>query len=313
MRIVSLLPSATEIVYALGLGDSLVGVSHECDYPDAAKSLPPLTRSLLPSGLTSAEIDTAVSTSLRDQHTVYALDEALLHELEPDFVLTQSLCEVCAVPRDLVEEAVCSMPRAAEVISLDPSSLDDVLADILRVGGRLGRLQQGEAVVAGLRGRLDTVRVRAPMAHRPRVFCAEWLDPIFCGGHWIPEMVTIAGGEEGLGKPGADSVRIEWDAVRDWAPEAIVMMPCGFDAAAALDEARRLIERPGWGSLPAVRAAQVFVVDANAYFARPGPRLVDGVELLARLLHSSTFATPLAKNVAFKLIPGSVDRFEAYA
>jgi iron complex transport system substrate-binding protein len=310
VRIVSLLPSATEIVYALGLGDSLVGVSHECDYPDAAKSLPPLTRSLLPSGLTSAEIDTAVSTSLRDQHTVYALDEALLHELEPDFVLTQSLCEVCAVPRDLVEEAVCSMPRAAEVISLDPSSLDDVLADILRVGGRLGRLQQGEAVVAGLRGRLDTVRVRAPMAHRPRVFCAEWLDPIFCGGHWIPEMVTIAGGEEGLGKPGADSVRIEWDAVRDWAPEAIVMMPCGFDAAGAVAEAHWLTEREGWRSLPAVRDGRVYIVDANAYFARPGPRLVDGLELLARLFHPDLFPAFLPEGWAFRLVPGAADHFE---
>jgi iron complex transport system substrate-binding protein len=313
MRIVSLLPSATEIVYALGLGDSLVGVTHECDYPGAARSLPKLTQSLLPDGMTSAEIDSAVSASLRDQHTVYALDAALLQDLEPDFVLTQSLCEVCAVPREHVDEAVCTMPKAATVISLDPPSLNGMLSDIERVAGALQVPERGEDVVAQLRVRLRRLtKLISSAATRPRVFAAEWLDPIFCGGHWIPEMILHAGGEDALGKPGVDSVRVDWDAVRKWAPEVLVMMPCGFNAQGALREARWMTQRPGWQELPAVQSGRVFVVDANAYFARPGPRLVDGVEILARLLHPSIFSRPLRPGDAYRLLPGSRDEFEAY-
>jgi iron complex transport system substrate-binding protein len=312
VRIASLLPSATEIVYALGLGDSLVGVTHECDFPEAAKALPRLTRSLLPPGLTSAEIDSAVSASLRDEHTVYELDDARLRDLAPDFVLTQSLCEVCAVPRQHVDDAVCTMPASATIISLDPSSLDHVLADIVRVAELFGCVAQGQRVVGELRERLDSVRRRTAGLPRPRVFCAEWLDPIFCGGHWIPEMVSIAGGDDGLARPGVDSVRIDWDAVREWAPEVIVMMPCGFDAAGALSEAHAMTHRPGWDELPAVRSGQVFVVDANAYYARPGPRLVEGVELLARILHPELVDAPLPNGAVYKLLPATTDRFEPY-
>jgi iron complex transport system substrate-binding protein len=313
MRIASLLPSATEIAFALGLGDELVGVTHECDYPPAAQALPRLTRSLLPPGLSSAAIDAAVSASQRDAHTIYALDAGLLAQLQPDLVLTQSLCEVCAVPRADVEAAVCSMPRAASVLSLDPSSLDDVLGDIERVGVQTGRVNEAEAVVAGLRERIDAVRRRASMAPtRPRVFCAEWLEPIFCAGHWLPEMVAIAGGEEALGRPFVDSVRIDWAPVRDYAPEVIVLMPCGFDAAGASDEARCMTMRPGWEDLPAVRHGRVFIVDANAYFARPGPRLVEGLEILARLIHPELFDAPLPPGWVYKLAAGTADRFESY-
>ena len=310
MRIASLLPSATEIAFILGLGDSVVGVTHECDFPEAARSRPVLTRSLLPTGLSSAEIDAAVVASQRDAHTIYALDAELLARLEPDIVLTQSLCEVCAVPREAVEAAVCTMPRTARVVSLDPSSIWDVLADIERVGAETRAVEAAAEVVAALKGRIEAVASRAQSLPRLRVFCAEWLEPIFCAGHWLPEMVQLAGGEERLGRPNVDSVRIPWQAVLDYQPEVIVMMPCGFDAAGALAETHWLTEREGWASLPAVRDGRVYVVDANAYYARPGPRLVDGVEILARLLHPDVFEAPLAQEYVFKLAPGSVDCFE---
>jgi iron complex transport system substrate-binding protein len=311
MRIASLLPSATEIAYALGLGDSLVGVTHECDYPPAARSLPALTRNLLPPGLSSAEIDAAVSQ--RDDHTIYALDVDLLAKLSPDLVLTQTLCEVCAVPRAEVDAAVCTMPRAADVLSLDPSSLEDLFSDIERVGAATGHSPQALDVVTGLRRRVQAVRTRtASIAGRPRVFCAEWLDPIFCAGHWLPEMVEIAGGHEGLGRPGADSVRIPWDAVRDYQPEVIVLLPCGYDADGALAESRCMTTREGWSDLPAVRNGRVYIVDASAYYARPGPRLVDGTEILARLLHPAIFDAPLEHEYVFKLQAGSMDTFEPY-
>ena len=311
MRIASLLPSATETVAALGLTQHLVGVTHECDYPESVRKLPRLTQSLLPNGLSSAEIDEAVRISQRDKHTIYGLDTELLARLEPDFVLTQSLCEVCAVPRSAVDEAVCSMPVAATVLSLDPSSLEEMLDDIVRVGRTLGCAERADAVVAWLRRRVDTVRDKASSAtKRPRVFCAEWLDPIFCGGHWLPEMVSIAGGEDALGRPFTDSVRVDWQAVREWAPEVLIMMPCGFDAAGALGEARCMTRRDGWQDLPAVRDGKVYVVDANAYYARPGPRLVDGVEILGRLLHPEVFDEPLAEGVAYRLVEGYSNRFE---
>jgi iron complex transport system substrate-binding protein len=204
------------------------------------------------------------------------------------------------------------MPRSAEVISLDPSALEEMLADIERVGAATGTAARAKDVVASLRQRLDAVWSRAAEVRRPRVFCAEWLDPIFCAGHWLPQMVHYAGGEERLGRPGVDSIRIPWETVREYAPEAIVMMPCGFDARGALAEAKWLTQREGWDDLPAVRSGRVYITDANAYFARPGPRLVDGVEVLARLIHPETFSTPLAPGVAYKLVSGSTDRFEPF-
>jgi iron complex transport system substrate-binding protein len=314
MRIASLLPSATEIVFALGLGGSLVGVTHECDFPPEARTRPVLTRNLLPAGLTSAEIDAAVSASLRDAHTLYDLDASLLESLAPDLVLTQSLCEVCAVPRARVDEVVCSMPRRARVLSLDPSSLADMLRDVEQVGAETGHEAEAAKVVGALRERIDEVRLRAAKTMvRPRVFCAEWLDPIFCAGHWLPEMVTIAGGEERLGLPFIDSVRVSWDSVREYAPEIMVLMPCGFDAKGALGEARWMTERPGWSELPAVRTGRVFVVDANSYFARPGPRLVDGLEILARLVNPDLFSAPLPPGYAFKLASDSDRQFAPFS
>ena len=313
MRIVSLIPSATEVACALGLREELVGVTHECDYPASVRTLPRLTRSMLPEGLTSAEIDAAVSASLHDEHTVYELDVDLLGQLNPDVVLTQSLCEVCAVPREHVDEAVCTMPEAARVISLDPSTIEEMLDDLIRVAEEFDKPEAGMALVNQLRRRLDDVAHRtADLSYRPRVLCVEWTDPIFCAGHWLPGMVSIAGGVEGLGRPGVDSGRITWEEVQAWSPEIILVMPCGFDVQGALEQTQWLTERAGWQELPAVQAGNVFVVDANAYFARPGPRLVDGTEIMARLFHPDLFPSQLAEGVAYKLTAGASGRFEPF-
>ena len=214
------------------------------------------------------------------------------------------------MPRSKVEEAVCTMPAAAKVISLDPSSLREVLEDIRRLGEATGRAEKAAEVAVSLERRVQQVRERASLArYRPRVFCAEWLDPIFCAGHWLPEMVALAGGEEALGSPFADSIRIDWERVRGYDPEVVILMPCGFDALAAIAEARWMTERPGWKNLTAVRAGRVYIVDANSYFARPGPRLVDGLEILAHLIQPELSPAPQSAGFAYKLADGSLDHF----
>jgi iron complex transport system substrate-binding protein len=298
VRIVSLLPSATEIVYALDLGGSLVGVTHECDYPEAARAQPIVTRSLLDhTASTSEEIDHAVSTQLRDGLSLYALDRAMLAALAPDLILTQALCEVCAVSIGEVERAVRDVSGefggiAPQVLSLEPSGLDDILATIIRVGAVAGAAERSAQVVAGLRARIERVRARAAAAaRRPRVACLEWIDPMYGPGHWLPELIEIAGGRPGLGVAHADSRRIAWDDVIAFAPEVIVVTPCGFDLRRTVDEALRVLpSRNGWEALPAVRRGQVYAVDGNAYFSRPGPRIVDSLELLAELIHPELFA-----------------------
>ena len=294
LRVASLLPSATEIVYTLGLGEELIAVTHECDYPPGAASKHAVTRSLLASDLPSAEIDRVVRASARDAHTIYELNAELLIELAPDVVLTQSLCEVCAVPRSAVREAICTMPAAALVVSLDPHTLYGVLDSIIVAGEALNVTARAREVVVGLRKRIDAVRASVEGAIRQRVLCIEWLDPIYRGGHWVPEQVAIAGGEDTLGRPGEPSTVLAWEEVVDYAPEVIVLMPCGFDgehAAARLDE---LSVRSGWDELPAVRRQHVFAVDGSAFFSRPGPRLIDGIELLAAIFHPHGTAKPPA-------------------
>ncbi len=316
MRIASLLPSATEIVCALGLADQLVAVTHECDFPPEVSGKPHVTRNLLPSGLTSSQIDQAVRESKRDVHTVYALDSERLIELAPDIVLTQSLCEVCAVPRSAVEAAVCSMPREAAVVSLDAYTLDEMLASILEAGERLHVPDRAGQLVASLRDRIDAVRaVTGRFEKQRRVFCCEWPDPIYCAGHWVPEQVRIAGGEEGLGHAGEPAALIEWDRVLRYAPEVIVLMPCGHDAGKAVTLIAELSRRPDWHALPAVRSHRVFAVNGSAYFSRPGPRLVDGLELLARILHPELFLQSAAEDAAFRLSTSAdscVDGWEPY-
>jgi iron complex transport system substrate-binding protein len=298
MRIVSLLPSATEIVYALGLGVALVGVTHECDYPNAARTKPIVTRSLLDhSGATSEEIDDAVRSQLRDGLSLYALDRDLLAELRPDVILTQALCDVCAVSLESVEQAVCDVTKqfagaAPLVLSLEPHGLDDILETIAAVGHATGAAVQAGELLEALRLRIGRVRDHAlDVQARPRVACLEWIDPPFGPGHWLPEMIALAGGTPGLGTAHADSQRIGWGDMIAFAPEVIVVTPCGFDLDRATGEALRVLpRRTGWDALPAVRNGRVYVVDGNAYYSRPGPRIVDSLELLAMLIHPDHFA-----------------------
>lgn len=292
MRIVSLLPSTTEIAFALGLGDSLVAVTHECDYPPEVRRLPVITSSALDhSAASSEEIDAAVRGQLRDSLSIYHLDAALLAELRPDLILTQALCEVCAVSFGLVERAVAEAGGQPAILSLEPTTLDGVLGTILAVGNATGRRERALALVAELRARVERVRAAAAaLPARPRVACLEWFDPPFGPGHWLPELVAIAGGRPGLGRPGEPSRRIQWGEVIAFAPEVIVLTPCGFDLARAVSEAAAILpHRPGWSALPAVRAGRVYAVDGSSYFSRPGPRIVDSLELLAGLLHPDHF------------------------
>ena len=304
MRVASLLPSATEMVHFAGAGENLVGVTHECDFPPGVEKLPKLTSSKIDHSMTSAEIDAAIGAHLTDTGSIYALDAKLLEELSPDLILTQGLCDVCAVSTDLVERAAAGLKNDPEILTLNPTSLRDVLDDTTRVGEALSCGDETREKISTLEGRLAGVRARVAGLPHPRVGCIEWLDPPFSAGHWVPEMVGIAGGEELFAVPGEPSVRLAWEEVFEAAPEALVLMPCGFGAYRAAEEARRMLPGlPGWDHLPAVKAGQVWAVDANSYFSRPAPRLVEGVETLARLLHAEAF--PGAPNTALALIGAS--------
>ncbi len=291
MRIVSLLPSATEIVCALGLGDALVAVTHECDYPPEALAKPQITRSLLRPNMPSGEIDGEVRTQLvADAHSLYSIDRKLLAELAPDVILTQQLCEVCAVAYDEVLDAVKSLPRRPTVLNLEPMSLDQVFADITRVGEALGVEQTARDVVAALEQRVARVRQTVARAQsRPSVAFLEWIDPLFCGGHWNPELVEIAGGFDPVGRSYQPSVRVEWEQVRACEPEVMVISCCGFDEERTRQDLPILEALPGYDALPCARSGRVHVVNGTAYFSRPGPRLVDSLEILARLVHPELF------------------------
>ncbi len=298
MRVVSLLPSATEIVYLLGLGEQLTGVSHECDYPPAALGKRKIIKSAIASSeLTSQEIDWHVSALLERGEGIYQIDLEALKSADPDLILTQKLCDVCAAPYQTVLEAVIKLPRKPEVLSLDPERLGDVLKDIGRVGEATGRLKEAEEAATSLKERIEAVAVRAAKATtRPQVVCLEWMDPIMASGHWLPEMVDLAGGRESLGKVAALSRRVEWEQVLSAAPEILILTPCGFTVDRVLEEMHILTRRPGWDGLPAVRRGRVFAVNGHAYFARPGPRLVDGLEILAHLLHPELFPGPIPED-----------------
>ncbi len=290
MRIASLLPSATEIAYFAGAGDALVGVTHECDHPPGVEKLPKLTKTAIDHhNLSSAEIDAAIGQHLTDTGSIYSLDVKLLEELKPDLVLTQGLCDVCAVSLNVVEQAAAGLSKTPRVLSMNPTTLNEVLDVTVEVGDAIGRGAEVRREVAAQRDRLARVKGAVAGLPRPRVGCIEWLDPPFSAGHWVPGMVRLAGGEELFAKEGEPSGRIAWDKVYEAAPEVLILMPCGFDAARSMREARTLPDLPGWNELPAVRNGRVWVVDANSYFSRPAPRLVDGVETLARILHPEIF------------------------
>jgi iron complex transport system substrate-binding protein len=287
MRIVSLVPNATEILFALGAGDEVVGVSHECDYPPEARTRPILTGSALTAGMGPAEVDAAVSAQVASGASLYTLDEARIADLAPDLLFTQELCPVCAVSTAQVDGALAPLAaqaRCPEILSLDPVRLEDVLADILHVGERIGRPGAAGNLVDTLRTRLDRIERATRGRPRPTVVALEWLDPPFLGGHWVPQMVAIAGGRDPFGvAPGERSRRATWEEIALADPDWIVAMPCGFDAAGAAVEVSKLAGDPRWQALRAVRAGRVAAVDANGCFSRPGPRLVDGIEELHRL------------------------------
>jgi iron complex transport system substrate-binding protein len=290
-RIVSFLPSATEMVCALGLDDQLMGITHECDYPPQIRDRPIVVRGALAiEHMSQQEIDTAVSERLRSGQSIYQVDESLLRDIAPDLIVTQDLCQVCAPSGNEVAQVLQALPQKPQVLWLTPKNLDEIFDNLRELGTATGRLQQAEDLIAAGRARLEKIAdVTRKISVRPRVFCMEWLDPVYCSGHWVPEMVELAGGRDDLGRRGADSVRIPWQDVVRWAPEVLIVMPCGMDLEKAAAQAQQLGSYPGWSDLPAVRGDRVYAVDANSYFARPGPRVIDGTELLAHLIHPERF------------------------
>ncbi|HZP83896.1 MAG TPA: cobalamin-binding protein [Chthonomonadaceae bacterium] len=295
MRIVSLLPSATEIVCALGLEEQLVGVTHECDYPPRVKALPKVTQTLIPHDATSAQIDALVRERLKTDRALYTLDMPTLERLRPDLLVTQALCDVCAVAEAEVNAAVCTLPGRPRVLNLEPMSLEDVFDTLHLVGRATGREAQAREVVAALRRRVQRVAERTaaiPPAERPRVAFLEWLDPPFNGGHWNPTLIELAGGVDVLGCLGRPSRTTPWQSVRNSRPDVLFIACCGFPAGRALQDMPLLERQPGWDSLPCVRNGRVYVTDGNAYFSRPGPRLVDSLEILAHALHPDAHPLP---------------------
>jgi iron complex transport system substrate-binding protein len=287
MKIASLVPSATEMLFALGLGGDVVGVTHECDFPLAATALPHLTRTVLSPGLSAGEIDAAVKEVVGEGHALYTLDEEKLAELEPDLIVTQAVCEVCAVSYEDVAAVAVQLPGRPQVLQQDPATLGEVLEDVGRLGDAAGIEAEAAAVRRELEARLDAVLAAVAEEPRPRTLALEWLDPPFLGGHWVPEMIEIAGGEDVVGRPGEKSPQVEWEDLAGLDPEVVVAMPCGWylddSRAQALEHRERLA---------ALGAERFFAVDAASTFSRPGPRLVDGVELLAHLFHPGRVQPP---------------------
>ena len=290
-RIVSLLPAATEMAAALGLMDQIVGVSHECDFPEQVTRRPRITQCPIHNAaLTSAEVDKWVRRALRENGTIYALDEPLLRTLQPDVILTQRLCDVCAVGYGTVAKLAATLPGPPRVVNLEPTSLADIFEDIRRVADASGVRKRADELIRNLSERVENVRERATrISDRPRCFLMEWVDPPFCSGHWGPELVEIAGGHDLLGRKHQPSAQIEWHQVLDARPEIIVLALCGYDIDRARHDYELLRRFPGFDSLPAAQSGEIYLVNASAYFARPGPRIVGSLEILAGILHPSEF------------------------
>jgi iron complex transport system substrate-binding protein len=303
MKIVSLLPSATEIVYALGLGESLVGVTDECDYPPEAVTKPVVSRSALPQGrpLSAREIDRAVRDRVGDENgeALYVLDKDLLRREQPDVVLTQDLCRVCAVPSGQVNEALDELGLPdAKVLSLDPHTLEEVFTSIEATGTLLDRAEEATRITSTLRARVARVKEIAMRVPTIRVFALEWSDPPFVGGHWVPEMVEAVGAVNLLNEKGEPSREVAWHEIAEQNPEVIVFMPCGYYLEEAEEEGKRLFDLPYFAETPAARNGNAFAVDATSYFSRPGPRLVDGLEILAWAVHPEAYPEPAPQTIS---------------
>jgi iron complex transport system substrate-binding protein len=289
MRICSLLPSATEVIALLGLSDELVGISHECDYPPSVRSVPIMVEPMIPPhGLASAEIDRQVSQLVASGQRLYRLKDHLLRQAQPDLILSQDLCHVCAVTPDQLHDALCSLRHQPTVLILNPRTVHDVIDDVVRIGDAAGRSVEGHRLATQLRDRLDAIRTRVQgLSQRPRVACIEWLSPLYVAGHWVPEMVQLAGGQDVLAQPGSPSRVVTWDEVLAAAPDVLIVMPCGFSVERTQTELFQLMQQPGQWRLSSDLVQHTYLVDASSYFSRPGPRLIDGIELLAAILHPS--------------------------
>jgi iron complex transport system substrate-binding protein len=287
VRIVSLIPSATETLFALGLGPDVIAVTHECDYPPAARELPKITRDVLPAGLSALEIDAAVKERTLAGESIYELDDELLRDLRPDLIVTQELCAVCAVSYDDVRAIAEEIETHPHVVSLDPRTVGEVLGDVRTLAQLTDRKDEAVSLVRDASGRIDRVRLGVRGARRPRVAALDWLDPPFAAGHWTPQLIEYAGGEDVLGFAGEKSEETNWEVVAAAQPDVVIVMPCGFDAEIAHREAEMHRDE-----LVRVGAGEVVAVDAAAYFSRPGPRIIDGLELLAHILHPEAFPEP---------------------
>jgi iron complex transport system substrate-binding protein len=275
------------------MGPAVVGVTHECDYPSQTSQIPRVTRTNIPPGISSQEIDAAVNSTLESKGSLYELDIPLLEKLEPDLILTQRLCDVCAVSVDRVQEAARNLKSRPKVLNLEPHSLDDILVNIRTVGRAIGCEAAAGALVGALERRIDAVRQKTrTLPDRPRVFCMEWVNPPFCGGHWMKELVELAGGRDDLAILHRPSYRIDWRKVLDYSPEIVVLTCCGFDLARVEREAEILATFKGVYDLPAAKAGRLFATDGSAYFSRPGPRIVESLEILAHLIHPELFPPP---------------------
>ena len=310
MRICSLLPSATEVIAALGLRDDLVGISHECDYPASVKNVPIMVEPMIPPhGLASAEIDRQVGQLVASGQRLYRLNDRLLRQAQPDLILSQDLCHVCAVTPDQLHDALSSMEQQPTILTLNPSTVHDVIDDVVRIGDAAGRSAEGHCLATELRNRLDAIKTRTQgIAHRPRVVCIEWLSPLYIAGHWVPEMVQLAGGQDVLAQPQTPSRVVTWEEVLAAAPDVLIVMPCGFSIERTQTELLQLMGQSDQWTLSPALAAQTYLVDASSYFSRPGPRLVDGIELLAAILHPSD-CNPILESMACRLKPLRVHQY----
>jgi len=298
-RIASFLPSATEILYELGVGDQIVGVTHECDYPDEAKSKPRVIKSSFDqTKMNSKEIDNQITNMMQSGSDIYIVDEQVLRNASPDLIVAQGLCDVCSPTAKEVNKAVSILNIKPEVVILDPHNLDDILSDILQVAKYVGKTEEAQNLIGSLQKRIEYVKTKSAKS-RPKVLCVEWFDPLFTAGHWVPQMVEIAGGINGISVTGERSRRMKLEEAVKFEPDIIVLMPCGFDINRIRVEYSKLASDSQWKLIPAVQNNRVFAVDANSYFSKPGPRTVTGIEILAKIIHTEAFVDLKIPNDSF--------------
>ncbi len=301
-RIISFLPSATEILYELGVGDEVLAVTHECNYPPEAKTKPRVIHSSFdPGKMTSHEIDSKVVELVHAQKDIYVLDDKVLKKADPNLIVAQGICEVCSPYTREINRAVEILDRKPEVLILDPKNLDEILQNIIDIGNKVGRANQAHDFVSRLQKRIQDIKA-IPKIARPKVLCIEWLDPLFTAGHWVPQMVEIAGGINGISLVGEQSRRMQIEEISKFNPDIIVLMPCGFDVNRTIQEYEKLQESQKWNLIPAVKQGEVYAVNANEYFSKPGPRTVTGVEILSKIIHPDTFRNlDIPKNSVTKI------------